>query len=686
MTEQGPARTRNRFDTAEMTRSEDDFDVVGMARARPTRRRFAATAVCLCLLVGIFGALLAQRAQGQGANEGTAKALLDDLASLDGTGNNLNEPTLGSAGQIYPRVGEANYADGVEEMLDRPAERYVSNRIFNDSNQNVFSENGVTHWGFVWGQFIDHTIGFRAESGEELFISFDPTDPLEEFDNDLGAMRTTRSAAAPGTGTDIPREQINTVSSYIDGWAIYGGSADRLDWLRRGPLDGDPTNNDALFITDDGYLPTALARPGAVAPAMELNGRLLGDPSAAIVAGDMRANENLGLTAVQTLFVREHNRIVEKLPPGLDEESKFQVARRLIIALQQYITYNEFLPAMGVDLPPYRGYDDSVDPSVTNEFATVGYRAHSHVHGEFETEIALSDSDDGDIEAFEEAGISVEKGDDAIEIAIPLNVGFANPSLLPDVGLGNLLVGLSGEAAYANDEQIDNQLRSVLFQIPGPDTDNPLDCLDGEAIADCFVAVNDLGALDIVRSFDHGMPNYNDMRQAFGLEPVTSFAEMTGEDTEAFPEGMHIDDPSILNFVMLADGEGNELDPGSDEAEGETIVAIRATTTAARLNAIFGEVDAVDAFTGMVSEPHVPGAEFGELQLAIWTDQFVALRDGDRFFYDNDEVLAQVVEAYGIRFDRTLAEVIAANTAADLKVLSPHMFLIPELQEEADDD
>ena len=58
-------------------------------------------------------------------------------------------------------------------------------------------------------------------------------------------------------------------------------------------------------------------------------------------------------------------------------------------------------------------------------------------------------------------------------------MAFGNPGLLDDIGLGNMLAGLASEAAYANDEQIDNQLRSVLFQIPGPDTENPLDCLDG---------------------------------------------------------------------------------------------------------------------------------------------------------------------------------------------------------------
>ena len=73
-------------------------------------------------------------------------------------------------------------------------------------------------------------------------------------------------------------------------------------------------------------------------------GRLTGTPGKAMVAGDVRANENIALTATHTLFAREHNRIVDALPRWLSEEQKFQIARRVVGAEQQFITYNEFLP------------------------------------------------------------------------------------------------------------------------------------------------------------------------------------------------------------------------------------------------------------------------------------------------------------------------------------------------------
>src|SRR5439155_6095520 len=103
------------------------------------------------------------------------------------------------------------------------------------------------------------------------------------------------------------------------------------------------------------------------------------------------------------------------------------------------------------------------------------------------------------------------------------------------------------------------------------------------------------------------------------------------------------------------------------------VVGLRSSSLAARLKAIYGSVDNLDAFVGMVCEPHLPGSELGQLQNAIWKKQFVALRDGDRFFYANDDYLNNVVVGqYGIKYKFTLAQVIANNTDATVQ---PNAFL-----------
>ncbi len=121
-----------------------------------------------------------------------------DIRTLDGRCNNVAHPDWGQANTEYLRVAGATYADGVAQPMPGPEPRYISNRIFNDVGQNLFSENAVTQWGFVRGQFLDHTFALRQEAGgEEAPIAFFPADPLEEFRNDLGVIPFARTPAAP---------------------------------------------------------------------------------------------------------------------------------------------------------------------------------------------------------------------------------------------------------------------------------------------------------------------------------------------------------------------------------------------------------------------------------------------------------------------------------------------------------
>src|SRR5256886_288735 len=595
--------------------------------------------------------------------------------TLDGSGNNLRHSEWGRANTLYLRVAPTNYADGISAMVGGPSIRYVSNRVFNDVGQNIFSKDGVTQWGWVWGQFLDHDFGLRDErSAENAPIGFDQADPLEAFTNDFGVIGFARTPAAPGTGVDTPREQVNTLSSYIDASNVYGVDATRLEWLRVGPVDGDMSNNGArLMLTADDFLPRVGARGNpSTAPAMDLMGPLVGTPNRAVVAGDVRANENIALTSLHTLFAREHNRIVAKLPKYLSAEQKFQIARRVVGAEIQFITYTQFLPALGVRLDPYHGYDPAVNPGLSNEFAVVGYRAHSMIHGEFDTTVPAGTYSDAQLAAFAAQQIVVEPDGDQVTLEIPLAAAFGAPDLLKDLGLGPVFQSLS-QRQYENDEQIDNALRSVLFQIPKPGIPDPTVCGVPVVNPDCFSGVTDLGAIDIARGRDHGIPTYNELRRAYGLAPKTFFVDVTREAPPRLPVDplIHprepIKDPNILPFVELRDADGNVVAPGTPEAEEDVVSGTRRTTVAARLKAVYGNVDRLDAFVGMVAEQHVKHTEFGELQLAIWTRQFTALRDGDRFFYRNDPVLRSIDHEFGIDYRLTIAELVELNAGVTLQ-------------------
>ena len=619
---------------------------------------------------------------------GAEAAVPFPVASLDGSGNNVANPTWGQAGRAYARVGTTHYADGIGSQQTGPNARSISNRLYNDANQNVFSERRVTQWGFVWGQFLDHTFGLRESTGAtatQANIPFNASDPMETFTNNLGVVPFTRSAATPGTGTSTanPRQQTNTENSYIDAEVVYGASNTRLDWLRAGPLDGNPTNNQAnLLMSANNYLPRATARGNASnAPAMDHDGRLAANPGQAMVAGDPRANENIALTALQTLFVREHNRIVAALPNVLSSSLKFEIARRVVGAEVQRITYEEFLPSVGVRLPRYRGYDRRADATLSNEFATTAFRAHSMVHGEFEIDYEPGAYTPEQLALFKGWGIQLIDEPDEQALVIPLSVAFGNPDLLEAVGEGPVLESLGGERQYRNDEQIDNTRRSVLFQVPKPGMADPSACQTPVIDPECFNGVVDLGALDVMRGRDHGIPNYNELRRAYGLAPRTDFASITGEASEAFPNDPlidpadPIDDPDTMDFVEVRDADGVLLDLDDPDSVENAVTGVRRSPLAARLKALYGTPDAVDAFTGMVAEPHAPGAELGELQQAIWTEQFRALRDGDRFFYARDDALRTIRERFGVSV-LSLAEVVAANT--EVTIGDAPFFVAPE--------
>jgi hypothetical protein len=270
---------------------------------------------------------------------------------------------------------------------------------------------------------------------------------------------------------------------------------------------------------------------------------------------------------------------------------------------------------------------------------------------------------------------------DEHSLVIPLSVAFGNPDLLEAVGEGAVLRSLGAERQYRNDEQIDNTMRSVLFQVPKPGTTDPTACQTPVVDPQCFNGVVDLGALDVMRGRDHGIPNYNELRRAYGLEPRSNFASITGESSEDFPNDPLIDpadpinDPDIMEFVELRDAEGVVLDPDDPDTRENAVTGVRRSPLAARLRALYGTPDAVDAFTGMVSEPHLPGAELGELQMAVWRKQFTALRDGDRFYYERDPALWTIKERFGVSV-LSLSEIVAANTGEAIE--EDPFFVVPE--------
>lgn len=465
-----------------------------------------------------------------------------DIRSFDGTNNNLANPEIGAAHIHLQRFSAVEYSDGISSLAgeNRRSPRAISNLVFAQEH-DAANVKMVTDFMWQWGQFLDHDIdltdgvdpaepaNIAVPSGD---IFFDPTN------SGVVEIPLNRSLYDVETGTseNNPRQQINEITSWIDASNVYGSSVERATALRT--LDGTgklkTSEGDFLPFNSDG-LPNA-----GVSPRFFL-------------AGDVRANEQVGLATMHTLFVREHNRLAEQIAqnnPDYSGEEIYQQARSIVAAQMQVITFNEFLPLLLGEraIPRYRGYDSEVDASIANEFSTGAYRlGHSLLSSQ--------------ILRLDENGEEIDAGH------LSLRDAFFSPEEVLNNGIEPVLRGLAAQICQSIDNYVIDDVRNFLFGPPG---------------AGGF----DLVSLNIQRGRDHGLASYNQARIDLDLEPMIAFSEITS-------------DPMVEASLAQA----------------------------------YDSVDDIDLWVGGLAEDHHRDAMVGELFFHILRRQFLALRDGDRFWY-----------------------------------------------------
>lgn len=514
--------------------------------------------------------------------------------SIDGTGNNVAHPIWGAASdpsvsryvQLL-RTAPSDYADGLAAPAGstRPSAREISNTIANQVGP-IYNHARMSDFVWQWGQFLDHDLDLTEAHGpaEAFPIAVPVGDPhFDPFSTGTATIGLNRSVYDPSTGIVTPREQINQITSYIDASNVYGSDAARAAALRTGGGTGAKllTSGDDLLPLNTMGLPNANAGPFA--------------DDQLYVAGDVRANEQIGLTAMHTLFVREHNRLVDELAaahPSWTDEQFYQRARKIVGAQMQVITYNEFLPAlMGPWAPGLtQNYDPDLNATIANEFSTAMYRLG---HTMLSSTLARVQND----------GTTAPGGH------LSLADAFFNPTQLSDsADLEYLLKGLASQPAQEMDNRIVDAVRNFLFGPPG-------------------AGGLDLASLNIQRGRDHGLADYNAIRQAYGLSAVTDFDEITS----------------------------NPL-------------------LAAELASLYGTVDDIDPWVGALAEDHMADGNLGALLTAVLTDQFMRLRDGDRFWYANDPAFSP--DDLAMLEATRLSDIILRNTG--ITNLQANVFQVPE--------
>lgn len=407
--------------------------------------------------------------------------------SMDGSGNNKQNPEMGAAFTELSRLLPADYSDGVSALSgqSRPSARAVSNAVAAQESSIPNSLN-TSDYLWQWGQFLDHDIDLTegVEPPEPADIAVPLGDPFfDPGSTGTEVIEFNRSIYDSDTGisADNPRQQLNEITAWIDASNVYGSDIDRAQALRTKDGTGKlkTSGGDLLPFNTEGL-------PNAGGPSDSL-----------FLAGDVRANEQVGLTVMHTLFVREHNRLAEEFKrkhPRWDGDKIYERARRMVGAQMQVITYKEFLPALlGKDaLKPYRRYDKKVDASIMNMFSTAAYRfGHS----------ALSST----LLRLDASGNEIAEGNLALRDA------FFNPDILiNEGGIEPLLRGLAAQPHQRVDNLVIDDIRNFLFGPPG---------------AGGF----DLASLNIQRGRDHGLPSYNDVREGLGLPRAQDFSDISSD-------------------------------------------------------------------------------------------------------------------------------------------------------------
>lgn len=541
--------------------------------------------------------------------------------TIDGTCNNPLNPNLGAALTGFKRLLRNTYDDGIFQFRTKsvlggtlPSARTISDRIIDNNSKE---SRRMTLSVMQWGQFIDHDfthqILFSTTAQRPIQCCQDngrvfPPKPLhpqcipikidarDSFYSRFGQRCMNMVRTVPVSSPDCrPRVgvQQNELTAYLDASNVYGSQPEESANIR--------TFRDGLLRTSRGnLLPVREIVSGSTSSC---RGKVC------FMAGETRVNEQSGLAVMHTIFHREHNRVARqlKITKGpLDDETLFQMSRRIVIAEWQHIIYNEWIPliigpryAYDHGLLPYThghsfDYNPQIDPSISTEFATAAFRfGHSLVRSDYDF--------------IDSSGRTIRTEN--------LTSTFFNPeSLLYYLNEhSRTLVARPGETF---DEKVTKSIQARLFMTNGK-----------------FGL--DLVSLNIQRGRDHGIPRYIDTLKACTGHRVNHWAD-------------------LRNFMS------------SDNIDG--------------LRSVYAHPADVDLFSGGLLERPAYEAEVGPTFQCLITQQFMELRYGDRFFYDNGGMAhsfsdAQLTEIRKSSWARIMCDNLRTKDHQDFDRVQPLAFL-----------
>jgi len=565
---------------------------------------------------------------------------LESVRSFDGTCNNLENPTWGAVNALFLRGPEGvefrpfNLADPTQNP------RSISNSVLKGTN-GIKTDNCVNQLGVTFSQFVTHDILRMRRTGNSSSAAIPVIDTNDSFFNFFPVRpanpRINHKLLDLVLNEDGDLTVANEVNSFLDLSTVYGNDLTTANGLRSmvgGKLKTQDYFNVSVSFAPFGvpvsatgdllnYMPSRATVPQPQFPPLSPSSQYFS-------AGEQRANNNLGLITLQLLFFREHNRLATALAasnPTWTDEQLFQTARKLNIAQYQHFIFDEWLESLlgpNYEAKDYKGYKPSVSPNPTISMmfpATAFAFGHTSVDN-----YQLIDANFTYVygSAFLSTVPLVGQTAGPVVTAAGVSVYAKNP--------GNVVRSL----VYSKSAKTDLIVNEVLRTIPFPDFSDPNS-----------VGI-DTAALTIMDSYLAGIPNYATIREQW-LNPKN---------------------PGSGSSVLYGKGgcyEGTTVDPIQCFKR-----ITNDDTTAAVLQTVFKKVNKLDPFVGLLAEPVEDGHYLGKTLRNIIGSEFLRLRDGDRFYFENTMTASEI----GNIKSTSMADLVR-NNFPEIGNIPDNLFYVP---------
>ncbi|XP_050506558.1 peroxidase-like [Diabrotica virgifera virgifera] len=438
--------------------------------------------------------------------------------TVTGECNNQIKPWYGTILSEYDRLLPPNYADGNSSMPKAKSGKALPNaravRVKCLPDDTLFQiEQYTTRLITPLSQFVAHDLSGLLLTIANFFVCCTedmqilpntpaycinillPSNDIQTLECNMTCMPMARTKTNYDQNCDLASpyaQQITTTTAFLDLDIVYGNTLAVSASLR--------VPNHYLLATEvfngKDYPPNDPTK--STCPLIPSNVQ-----EVCFRGGDKRMNQNPDITIQHILWVRAHNNIatkLKKLNPCWDNEKVFQEARKIVIALHQWFTFNEMLPEIlgksnmyqsGLTFESYyylyiNDYDPYCSPNVLNEFATAAFRVlHPFITGTL--------------------GLFNECRQPFFGVA--LRDSLARPQFTRNQ-FQPLLTGSLTQKAHKLGPDYDPEVTNRLFLLRKK-------------------YGLDLIAIDIQRSRDHGVPFYNDLRVYCGLPRPKNFSDLS---------------------------------------------------------------------------------------------------------------------------------------------------------------